>query len=67
MLLPDDGKVKISANGLRPQGGAIVASKCGVLRQTRGGQLWIEGRQKRWVLHASRLFGLQSTLIAWLI
>lgn len=50
MLLPDNGRVSISSTGLRPAGGAVVASKCGVVRRTRGGQLWLEGRQKRWVL-----------------
>lgn len=49
MVLPEGGEVHISTNGLRPRGGAIVASKCGVLRQTRGGQLWIEGRQRRYI------------------
>lgn len=47
MLLPHTGgRVAIGAS-LRPEGGAIVASKCGVVRRTRGGQLWVEGRQKR--------------------
>jgi hypothetical protein len=40
--------VRISSVGLRPEGGAVVAAKCGVVRRTRGGQLWLEGRQKRY-------------------
>jgi hypothetical protein len=48
LLLPPGGRVAIGSSGLRPSGGAIVATKCGVVRRTRGGQLWIEGRQKRW-------------------
>jgi exosome complex RNA-binding protein Rrp4 len=47
MVLPDGGRVAIGAGGLRPAGGAIVASKAGVVRRSRGGQLWVEGRQKR--------------------
>lgn len=52
LVLPSDGggRVAISGASLRPEGGAVVASKCGVVRRTRGGQLWIEGRQKRCAL-----------------
>ncbi|GBF95259.1 exosome complex component [Raphidocelis subcapitata] len=49
LLLPPGGRVAIGSSGLRPSGGAIVATKSGVVRRTRGGQLWIEGRQKRYI------------------
>ncbi len=62
MLLPDDGAVTIGAGGLRPEGGAVVASKCGVVRRTRGGQLWLEGRQKRWV---ARWLVVQVVEVEW--
>jgi hypothetical protein len=49
MLLPDSGRVAIGSGGLRPLGGAVVASKCGVVRRSTGGMLWVEGRQKRYI------------------
>jgi hypothetical protein len=35
------------------QDGSVVAHKCGIVRQTRNGKLWLEGRQKRCVAYAA--------------
>lgn len=45
--LPGSGSIRIGA-GLRTQEGFVVSQKCGVVRQTRNGKLWLEGRQKRY-------------------
>jgi len=45
--LPVSGSIRIGA-GLRTQEGFVVSQKCGVVRQTRNGKLWLEGRQKRY-------------------
>ena len=47
--LPEGGEVHLGS-GLRPVGDDVVALKCGVVRQTQRGKLWLEGRQKRCVL-----------------
>jgi exosome complex RNA-binding protein Rrp4 len=44
--LPDSGSIRIGS-GLRTQEGFVVSQKCGVVRQTRNGKIWLEGRQKR--------------------
>lgn len=46
--LPESGSIRIGA-GLRTQDGHVLSQKCGVVRQTRNGKIWLEGRQKRWV------------------
>lgn len=45
--LPASGSVRIGP-GLRAEGSYVVAQKCGVVRQTRNGKLWLESKQKRW-------------------
>ena len=47
--LPEGGEVHLGS-GLRPVGDDVVALKCGVVRQTQRGKLWLEGRQKRCVV-----------------
>lgn len=44
--LPSTGSIRIGT-GLRAEHGFVVAQKCGIIRQTRNGKLWLEGRQKR--------------------
>lgn len=44
--LPESGSIRIGS-GLRTQEGYVVSQKCGVVRQTRNGKLWLEGKQKR--------------------
>jgi hypothetical protein len=46
--LPEAGKIRIGP-GLRAQEGFITAQKCGIVRKTKTGKLWLEGRQKRCV------------------
>jgi hypothetical protein len=46
--LPESGSIRIGA-GLRTQDGHVLSQKCGVVRQTRNGKIWLEGRQKRCV------------------
>ena len=46
LQLPEGGEVHLGS-GLRPVGDVVVALKCGVVRQTQRGKLWLEGRQKR--------------------
>jgi len=48
LALPEEGAVRIGP-GLRATDTHIVAQKCGVVRQTRKQQLWLEGRQKRYI------------------
>lgn len=56
--LPATGSIRIGT-GLRADDGYVVAQKCGIVRQTRNGKLWLESRQKRcaptqvltWPLH----------------
>ncbi|BDA49650.1 Exosome complex component rrp40 [Coccomyxa sp. Obi] len=47
-VLPEQGKVKVGA-GLYAEGNSLHTSKAGVLRQTKVGKLWVEGRQKRYI------------------
>eukprot|EP00878_Enallax_costatus_P024795 GHUV01026484.1.p1 GENE.GHUV01026484.1~~GHUV01026484.1.p1 ORF type:complete len:143 (+),score=19.28 GHUV01026484.1:698-1126(+) len=44
--LPATGSIRIGT-GLRADDGYVVAQKCGIVRQTRNGKLWLESRQKR--------------------
>eukprot|EP00775_Hariotina_reticulata_P007743 gene7743-7942_t len=46
--LPEAGKIRIGP-GLRAHDGFITAQKCGIVRQTKAGKLWLEGRQKRYI------------------
>ena len=46
LRLPEAGVVRVGA-GLQQSGGALVTNRGGVLRQTKGGKLWVEGSQKR--------------------
>lgn len=47
-VLPEQGKVKVGA-GLYAEGNSLHTSKAGMLRQTKAGKLWVEGRQKRYI------------------
>ena len=49
LALTDGVSVAIGAGGLRDAGDAVVATKAGVVRRTRAGTLWLEGRQKRYI------------------
>lgn len=52
--IPESGALRLSA-GLTPQGEAVHVLRGGVLRQTKGGQLYLDGvRMKRWVGGAPR-------------
>ncbi len=46
MVLPETGVVRIGG-GVAQEGEQLLATKAGVLRQARGGKLWVEARQKR--------------------
>lgn len=46
MALPEAGVVRIGG-GVQQEGRALVATKAGVLRQERNGQLWVEARCRR--------------------
>ena len=46
LTLPESGRLRVGG-GLQPDGEHLVASKAGVLRATKAGKLWVEGRQKR--------------------
>ena len=48
LRLPEAGVVRVGM-GLQQSGGALVTNRAGVLRQTKGGKLWVEGSQKRHV------------------
>ena len=54
--LPAAGQVRVGP-GIQPEDNLLVASKAGVLRQTKGGKLWIEGKHKR--------CGLPETSLPW--
>lgn len=45
--VPEQGTLRLSA-GLTTHDGAVTSLKGGVLKSTRTGQLFLEGRQKRW-------------------
>lgn len=45
-VLPEQGQVKVGA-GLYADGTNLHTSRAGLLRQTKAGKLWVEGRQKR--------------------
>lgn len=46
--VPQQGTLRLSA-GLTTQDGGVLSAKGAVLRQTRTGQLYLEGRQKRYI------------------
>ncbi|KAL4424272.1 hypothetical protein ABPG75_001573 [Micractinium tetrahymenae] len=48
MALPETGVVRIGG-GVAQEGEQLLATKAGVLRRARGGKLWVEARQKRYV------------------
>lgn len=48
LQLPEEGDVRIGV-GLRIQEETLVSQRAGVLKQTKAGRLWVEGRQKRCV------------------
>eukprot|EP00898_Chlorokybus_atmophyticus_P005746 jgi/Chlat1/6172/Chrsp41S05715 len=47
--VPNKASVLRIGAGLMQMGDHIVATKAGVVRQTKQGKLWIEGRQKRYI------------------
>ena len=48
LVLPDAGQVRVGA-GLHAEGGHLRTTRAGVLRRTKAGKLWVQGRQKRCV------------------
>ena len=46
LTLPESGRLRVGG-GLQPDGEHLVASKAGILRASKAGKLWVEGRQKR--------------------
>ncbi|KAK9804839.1 hypothetical protein WJX72_008204 [[Myrmecia] bisecta] len=48
LSLPDQGVIRVGA-GLRQSEGYLQSIKPGVLKQTKSGKYWIEGRQKRYI------------------
>lgn len=46
LVLPDAGQVRVGA-GLHAEGGHLRTTRAGVLRRTKAGKLWVQGRQKR--------------------
>ncbi|EFJ47493.1 hypothetical protein VOLCADRAFT_61387, partial [Volvox carteri f. nagariensis] len=46
--VPSQGTLRLSA-GLTTHEGAVVSTKGGILKATRTGQLYLEGRQKRYI------------------
>ncbi|KAK9904762.1 hypothetical protein WJX75_002069 [Coccomyxa subellipsoidea] len=47
-VLPEQGQIKVGA-GLYADGNCLHTSKAGILRQTKSGKVWVEGRQKRYI------------------
>ncbi|KAI3424177.1 hypothetical protein D9Q98_009536 [Chlorella vulgaris] len=48
MSLPETGVVRIGG-GVQQEGEVLVATKAGVVQQAKGGKLWVEARQKRYI------------------
>ena len=46
LKVPESGTLRLGP-GLITHEGSVVATKCGVLKQTKTGNVWLEGRQKR--------------------
>ena len=46
--LPESGQLRVGP-GLETQNDRLWTTKSGILRQTKVGKLWVEGRQKRCV------------------
>ena len=44
--LPEAGQLRVGP-GLQPHAGSVCTIKSGILRKTKTGKLWVEGRQKR--------------------
>lgn len=44
--LPQSGQLRVGP-GLQPQAETVCTIKSGILRKTKAGKLWVEGRQKR--------------------
>ena len=53
--LPAQGEVKIGA-GIRANGPHLQTLRAGILRHTKSGKLWVEGRQKRCAASGARVF-----------
>jgi len=49
LVLPEAGQLRVGA-GLRAEGGHLRTTRPGVLRRTKAGKLWVQGRQKRCAL-----------------
>ena len=45
--IPETGSVRLAGAGLSTHAGHVVSLKGGLVHATKGGQLWLEGRQKR--------------------
>jgi exosome complex RNA-binding protein Rrp4 len=56
--LPKEGEIRISP-GLQVTGDHVTSSKPGVVRQTKNGTLWVDGRQKRYSICVN-LLAMQS-------
>lgn len=50
LVLPEAGQLRVGA-GLHAEGSHLRTTRPGVLRRTKAGKLWVQGRQKRCVLH----------------
>mmetsp|Transcript_26878 Transcript_26878/g.58657 ORF Transcript_26878/g.58657 Transcript_26878/m.58657 type:complete len:232 (+) Transcript_26878:140-835(+) len=48
LKIPDSGQLRLGP-GLTTQSGYVTCQKSGILRQGKGGQTWIEGKQKRYI------------------
>ncbi|KAL3134986.1 hypothetical protein ABBQ32_007940 [Trebouxia sp. C0010 RCD-2024] len=46
--LPDSGQLRVGP-GLEAHNNALCTTKSGILRKTKVGKLWVEGRQKRYI------------------
>ena len=45
--LPLAGAVRVGP-GLQVEGDCLITTKSGILRKTKAGKFWVEGRSKRW-------------------
>lgn len=53
--LPESGEVRVGS-GITQAGGALRATKAGVVQAARGGKLWVQGTQRRCVVARRRLW-----------
>lgn len=49
--LPDTGQLRVGP-GLEANNNALCTTKSGILRKTKVGKLWVEGRQKRYYIRS---------------